>query len=241
MNMEFGGQFGTAGTRCSSRGCPACCPPCRWPLTSWRRERRRHCRRRCCRRHRWRGGRIPPREPSLGVPAVGAGAADDGRNDPARLVGRPIRDRSAFTLADGTGRGIGLCAQDGHGDRASARTAARSGVPMMASTLSVVRWSRLRASSAGPRLLLALTPTDRALAESLVHRPEAAGFKGIVVTFDTWLTGWRPRDLGASKLPQLHGNCLANSTSDQPFRPPGWRSPPRRTCKLRSWSGYGFR
>ena len=32
---------------------------------------------------------------------------------------------------------IGLCAQDGHGDLATARAAARTGVPMVASTLSV--------------------------------------------------------------------------------------------------------
>ena len=32
---------------------------------------------------------------------------------------------------------IGLCAQDGHGDQATARASARTGVPMIASTLSV--------------------------------------------------------------------------------------------------------
>src|ERR1700721_605676 len=32
---------------------------------------------------------------------------------------------------------IGLCAQDGHGDLATARAAARTGVPMVASTLTV--------------------------------------------------------------------------------------------------------
>jgi len=32
---------------------------------------------------------------------------------------------------------LGLCAQDGHGDLATARAAARTGVPMVASTLSV--------------------------------------------------------------------------------------------------------
>jgi lactate 2-monooxygenase len=32
---------------------------------------------------------------------------------------------------------IGLCAQDGHGDLATARAAARTGVPMFASTLTV--------------------------------------------------------------------------------------------------------
>jgi len=36
------------------------------------------------------------------------------------------------------------------------------------------------------------TPNDRDLAASLVKRAEAAGFKGIVVTLDTWITGWCP-------------------------------------------------
>jgi lactate 2-monooxygenase len=62
------------------------------------------------------------------------------------------------------------------------------------------------------------TPTDRELAESLVHRAEAAGFKAIVVTLDTWITGWRPRDLSTSNFPQLRGHCLANYTSDPVFK-----------------------
>jgi isopentenyl diphosphate isomerase/L-lactate dehydrogenase-like FMN-dependent dehydrogenase len=53
------------------------------------------------------------------------------------------------------------------------------------------------------------TPTDRERAESLVQRAETAGFRGIVVTLDTWITGWRPRDLAASNFPQLRGHCLA--------------------------------
>ena len=115
---------------------------------------------------------------------------------------------------------IGLCAQDGHGDLATARAAARTGVPMVASTLSVDPLEQV-ADEFGetPGFFALYTPTDRALAESLVHRAAAAGFKGIVVTLDTWLTGWRPCDLAASNFPQLRGRCLANYTSDPLFRP----------------------
>jgi lactate 2-monooxygenase len=114
---------------------------------------------------------------------------------------------------------IGLCAQDGHGDLATARAAARTGVPMVASTLSVDPLERVAAEfDATPGFFSLYTPTDRALAESLVHRAEVAGFKGIVVTLDTWLTGWRPSDLGASNFPQLRGHCLANYTCDPLFR-----------------------
>jgi hypothetical protein len=58
-----------------------------------------------------------------------------------------------------------------------------------------------------------------------VHRAEAAGFKGIVVTLDTWVTGWRPRDLSTSNFPQLRGHCLTNYTSDPVFRA-GLQRPP---------------
>ncbi|MEU5382913.1 alpha-hydroxy-acid oxidizing protein [Kitasatospora cineracea] len=114
---------------------------------------------------------------------------------------------------------VGLCAPDGHGDLATARAAARTGVPMVASTLSVDPMEAVAAELGGtPGFFQLYTPTDRALAESLVHRAEAAGFKAIVVTLDTWVTGWRPRDLGSGSFPQLRGHCLANYTSDPVFR-----------------------
>ena len=61
------------------------------------------------------------------------------------------------------------------------------------------------------------TPTDRELAASLVRRAEQAGFKAIVVTLDTWVTGWRPRDLKTANFPQLRGHCLANYFTDPRF------------------------
>ena len=114
---------------------------------------------------------------------------------------------------------IGLCAQDGHGDLATARAAARTGVPMFASTLTVDPMEDVAAEFGDtPGFFQLYTPTDRELAESLVHRAEAAGFKGIVVTLDTWITGWRPRDLATSNFPQLRGHCLANYFTDPVFR-----------------------
>ena len=114
---------------------------------------------------------------------------------------------------------IGLCAQDGHGDLATARAAARTGVPMVASTLTVDPMEEVAAEFGDtPGFFQLYTPTDRDLAESLVHRAEAAGFKGIVVTLDTWITGWRPRDLATSNFPQLRGHCLTNYFTDPVFR-----------------------
>jgi lactate 2-monooxygenase len=114
---------------------------------------------------------------------------------------------------------LGLCAQDGHGDLATAAAAARTGVPMIASTLSVDPLEEVAAGFGDtPGFFQLYTPTDRDLAASLVSRAEAAGYRGIVITLDTWLTGWRPRDLAASNFPQLRGHCLANYFSDPVFR-----------------------
>ncbi|MEO3858308.1 alpha-hydroxy-acid oxidizing protein [Acrocarpospora sp. B8E8] len=114
---------------------------------------------------------------------------------------------------------IGLCAQDGHGDLATARAAARTGVPMVSSTLSVDPLEDVAAEFGDtPGYFQLYTPTDRELAESLVHRAEKAGFAGIVVTLDTWITGWRPRDLRTSNFPQLRGHCLTNYLGDPVFR-----------------------
>ncbi|HEX4832826.1 MAG TPA: alpha-hydroxy-acid oxidizing protein [Trebonia sp.] len=146
---------------------------------------------------------------------------------PRMLVGARQRDLSvelfgrrlpspAFLAPVGV---IGLCAQDGHGDLATARAAARTGVPMVASTLSADPLEDVAAAlGETPGYFQLYTPTDRDLAASLVQRAERAGFAGIVVTLDTWVTGWRPRDLAGANFPQLRGHCLANYTSDPVFR-----------------------
>ena len=114
---------------------------------------------------------------------------------------------------------IGICAQDGHGDLAAARAAARTGVPVMASTLSNDPLEAVAGELGDtPGFFQLYTPNDKALAESLVHRAEAAGYKALVVTLDTWVTGWRPRDLNTSTFPQLRGAVLANYMSDPVFR-----------------------
>ena len=114
---------------------------------------------------------------------------------------------------------IGLCAQDGHGDVATARAAARTGVPMVASTLSEDPMEEVAAHFGDtPGLFQLYTPADRELAQSFVRRAEAAGFRGIVVTLDTQILGWRPRDLELASFPQLKGRCLANYFSDPIFR-----------------------
>ncbi|WP_426256534.1 alpha-hydroxy-acid oxidizing protein [Sphingomonas sp. DC2300-3] len=113
----------------------------------------------------------------------------------------------------------GLMTPDGHGDLAAARAAAETRVPLVASTLSNDPLEDVaQAMGDTPGFFQLYTPKDRDLAASLVSRAEAAGYKGIVVTLDTWVTGWRPRDLNTGNFPQLRGHVLANYFSDPVFR-----------------------
>jgi lactate 2-monooxygenase len=114
---------------------------------------------------------------------------------------------------------LGPCGHDGHGDLACARASARTGVPFFAGTLSADPMEDIApALGDTPGFFQLYTPPDRDMAASLLHRVEAAGFKGIAVTLDTWVTGWRPRDLADGNYPQVPSRCLANYTSDPVFR-----------------------
>ncbi len=114
---------------------------------------------------------------------------------------------------------LGICTTDGHGDLHVARASARTGVPMMASTLSNDPLETVaEAMGSTPGFFQLYTPKDKGLAESLVHRAEAAGFQGLVVTLDTSLTGWRPRDLNTANFPMLRGHVLTNYFTDPCFR-----------------------
>lgn len=114
---------------------------------------------------------------------------------------------------------LGMCTPDGHGDLATARASAATGVPMIASTLSNDSLEAVAENlAATPGFFQLYTPKDDALTESLIHRAEAAGFNAIVVTLDTWVLGWRPRDLNVANFPQLHGVALQNYFTDPSFR-----------------------
>ena len=132
----------------------------------------------------------------------------------------------------------GLMTPDGHGDVAAARAAAETRVPLVASTLSNDPLEDVaQAMGDTPGFFQLYTPKDRDLAASLVSRAEAAGYKGIVVTLDTWVTGWRPRDLNTGNFPQLRGHVLANYFSDPVFRRL-LQTPPEQdpAAAVRSWA-----
>lgn len=113
----------------------------------------------------------------------------------------------------------GEATQDRHGDMAAARASALTGVPFCASTLANDPLEDVRAACGDtPAWFQLYTPKNRELAESLIRRAEAAGYSALVVTLDTWVTGWRPRDLNASNFPQLRGMVLQNYFTDPVFR-----------------------
>jgi lactate 2-monooxygenase len=105
------------------------------------------------------------------------------------------------------------------GELATARAAAAVGVPMIASTASHFSLEAIaEAAGEGPRWFQLYWPNDAALARSFVERAEAAGYGAIVLTVDTFIPGWKPRDLQQAWLPFLEGMGVANYFEDPVFR-----------------------
>ncbi|WP_346012429.1 alpha-hydroxy-acid oxidizing protein [Streptomyces sp. SID3343] len=104
------------------------------------------------------------------------------------------------------------------GELATARAAAALGVPMVLSTASSHTLEAVaEASGAGPRWFQLYWPRDADVTISLLARACAAGYTTLVVTLDTWLLGWRPRDLDQAYLPFLRQIGIANYLSDPAF------------------------
>jgi isopentenyl diphosphate isomerase/L-lactate dehydrogenase-like FMN-dependent dehydrogenase/catechol 2,3-dioxygenase-like lactoylglutathione lyase family enzyme len=102
---------------------------------------------------------------------------------------------------------------------AVARAARSLGVPMVLSSVSSTPLEKVaEALGDSPRWFQLYWPKDRALAASLVVRAERAGYTAVVVTLDTYLYGWRERDLGQAWLPFAHGQGIANYVTDPVFR-----------------------
>jgi lactate 2-monooxygenase len=105
------------------------------------------------------------------------------------------------------------------GELATARAAASLGLPLIASTASAFTMEEIaEAGGEAPRWFQLYWPNDRALAASFVERAEAAGYGAIVLTVDTFVPGWKPRDLQQAWLPFLNGVGVANYFQDPVFR-----------------------
>jgi L-lactate dehydrogenase (cytochrome) len=109
---------------------------------------------------------------------------------------------------------------DPDGELATARAAAAVGVPMIASTNSHFTMEEIAAAGGpdAPRWFQLYWPNDRELAASFVGRAEAAGYGAIVLTVDTFIPGWKPRDLQQAWLPFLNGMGVANDFQDPVFQ-----------------------
>jgi lactate 2-monooxygenase len=136
-----------------------------------------------------------------------------GRDNAVELFGRRLE--SPFLLAP---IGVLELAHD-DADLAVARAAAGERVPMIFSNqASTPMEDCARALGDSPRWFQLYWSTSDELVESFVSRAEACGCEAIVVTLDTTMLGWRPRDLDPAFLPFLRGKGIAQYTSDPVFR-----------------------
>lgn len=104
-------------------------------------------------------------------------------------------------------------------DLAVARAAAAEGVPMIFSNQASVDMETCAAAMHdGPRWFQLYWSRSQDVVASFVRRAEACGCDAIVLTLDTTMLGWRPRDLDLGSLPFLRGMGIAQYTSDPAFR-----------------------
>jgi len=147
-----------------------------------------------------------------------------------RIVPRMLRDVSERELATavlGTGMpapvmlapvGVQSIVHP-EAELAVGRAAAASGLPFILSTASSHSMEDVAdAVGQASRWYQLYWPKERELAASFLTRAGAAGYEAIVVTLDTWMLGWRPRDLQQAYLPFLKGEGVANYLGDPVFR-----------------------
>jgi lactate 2-monooxygenase len=104
-------------------------------------------------------------------------------------------------------------------DLGIARAAAALGIPYVASNQASIALEETFAATPGaPHWFQLYWSSSDDLVESLITRAEKAGAEAIVITLDTHMLGWRPRDLDVAYLPFAHGLGIAQYTSDPVFR-----------------------
>ena len=104
------------------------------------------------------------------------------------------------------------------GELASARAAAALGLTYVHSTQAGHSIEQAaEANGDGQRWFQLYWPTHDELCESFLSRAQASGYSTLVLTLDTTLLGWRPKDLDRGYLPFLANQGIANYTSDPVF------------------------
>ncbi|MBP6865819.1 MAG: lactate 2-monooxygenase [Candidatus Didemnitutus sp.] len=103
-------------------------------------------------------------------------------------------------------------------DLAVARAAAALRVPFIFSNQASVSMETCAAAMGeAPRWFQLYWSRSDEVVASFARRAEACGCSAIVLTLDTTMLGWRPRDLDLGYLPFLRGLGIAQYTSDPVF------------------------
>lgn len=173
--------------------------------------------------------------PTFGYIYGGAGAGDTVRENVIafrrwRIVPRMLTDVSAPSYrCEILGARLAVpvllapvgCLKIAHpdGELAVARVASALDVPMILSSASSWPMEEVaEANGDGQRWFQLYCPKDKDVAASMLGRAQAAGFSVLVLTLDTRLLGWRPRDLDAAYLPFLRGVGVQNYFTDPAFQ-----------------------
>jgi lactate 2-monooxygenase len=120
----------------------------------------------------------------------------------------------------------------------AARAAASLGIPFVLSTAGSRSIEQVAQAMGGsPRWYQLYWSKDPEIAASMLARAERTGYSAIVVTLDTFVLGWRERDLQRLYLPFLRGEGVANFFSDPVFRS-RLAAPPEKdlAAAVRLWS-----
>jgi L-lactate dehydrogenase (cytochrome) len=175
---------------------------------------------------------LPPEALGYIVPSAGGGStarANVAAFEQWRIVPRMLRDHAIRDLSTevlGTPMaapvllgpvGVQTLAHP-EGELASARAAAALGLTYVHSTQAGHSIEQAaEANGDGQRWFQLYWPTHDELCESFLSRAQASGYSTLVLTLDTTLLGWRPRDLDRGYLPFLANQGIANYTSDPVF------------------------
>lgn len=105
------------------------------------------------------------------------------------------------------------------GDLATARAAAKFGIPFIQSTVSSYSIEEVADATGDSAKWFQLywTSQDDEIAYSMVKRAEEAGYEAIVLTVDTVMLGWREEDVRNQYSPLKQGFGKANYETDPVF------------------------
>ena len=175
---------------------------------------------------------LPPEALGYIVPSAGGGStarANVAAFEQWRIVPRMLRDHATRVLSTevlGTPMaapvllgpvGVQTLAHP-EGELATARAAAAQGLTYVHSTQAGHSIEQAaEANGDGERWFQLYWPTNDELCESFLSRAQASGYSTLVLTLDTTLLGWRPKDLDRGYLPFLANQGIANYTSDPVF------------------------